>query len=93
MRRVIEGVVYNFLQRSGNEYFTNEVADNEKLKKLSNYQIIALIVSLIISQLILLLIGKWLWNSFLVPAVDNINALSSVWQLLGISLLLKLLIN
>ena len=91
MRRVIESVVYKCLQNGGsNENFTPEIL---KSKKLSNYHIIAIMISLLITQLILLVLGRWLWNTFLVPAVENVKPLDSVWQLLGISILLKLLIN
>ena len=92
MRKVIESAVFKFLQNGSRlENFTSErILTTEKLKKLSTYQLIAMFVSLIIMQLLLLLLGKWLWNSYLVPAVTSVKPIESVWQLLAISILLKL---
>jgi hypothetical protein len=53
--------------------------------------IIPTILSLITILILQLLVGKWLWNTFLVKALSIVNPLESVWQLLGISFLLCLL--
>ena len=96
MRQIIEQFVFQALVNSSKEEF-GMMGDNpltpENLKKRSTYQIIALIVSLIVSQFLLLFLGKWLWNEFLVPSVQSVNKLDSIWQIMGISVLLRLLIN
>lgn len=53
--------------------------------------IIPTILSLITILFLQLVIGKWLWNTFLVKAISIANPLESVWQLLGVSFLLCLL--
>ena len=96
MRQVIEQFVYQALVHSNKENFSagnDNPMSAENLKKLSMYQMIALIVSLIVSQLLLLVLGKWLWNEYLVPSIRTVNKLDSIWQLMGISILLRLLIN
>ena len=45
----------------------------------------------IIAILILLLVGEYLWNNVLVKVTTFIKPVSSVWQILGIMLLIKLL--
>jgi hypothetical protein len=44
-----------------------------------------------ISLLILLLIGEYLWNKVLVKLVTVVKPVTSVWQILGLSVLFKLM--
>jgi len=85
MRELIEKLVLHGLRHKEDFYGGSKV-------KLSSYHFIAFIISLIISQLLLLFVGKWLWNTYLTPIV-NVKQIESIWTLLGISVLLKLLIN
>ena len=52
-----------------------------------------LLLAITIVLLLQLFIGKWLWNSFLVPAVSAVNPLKSIWDILAISFLLRLLMG
>jgi len=56
----------------------------------SRAAIISLITVLIVFALILFL-GKWLWNNVLVTLVPAIRPAKSVWQILGIALLISLM--
>lgn len=49
-----------------------------------------LLVFIIIFVLVLLL-GKWLWNSCLTPHVTVVRPLQSIWPLLGIIVLFSIL--
>jgi cytoskeletal protein RodZ len=46
---------------------------------------------LILYLLIVLLIGKWLWNTVLVRLVSIIKPATSVWQILGFAILVQIL--
>jgi hypothetical protein len=54
---------------------------------------IPLIMAILIVFILQLLVGQWLWNSFLVPAVSVLNPLKSMWDILAISILLRLLMG
>ena len=45
----------------------------------------------IISLLILLLIGEYLWNNVLVKVVTVVKPVTSIWQILGLYLLFSLI--
>ena len=86
MRNVIENVISKILKNNITEGFTN-------VNIMNKIDIVAVIISVLLSQLLLLLLGKWLWNTYLVNSVSGINKIDSIWELFGISILIKLLIN
>ena len=93
MSKIIETFVLNSLLRCNKEHFSPNNLNSENIKKFTNFQLIAMIVSVIITQLLLLLFGKWLWNNYLIKTFNGVNPIESIWQLVAISILLKLLIN
>ena len=94
MRTIIEPMVTNLLNTFNNEPFSNKTS----IKGI-NYvggavvPTAAVLISIILSQILLLLFGKWLWNSFLVPVIPNIKPLQSIGHLFGLSILIKLLFH
>ena len=48
------------------------------------------LITLFISLLIILFIGKWLWNNVLVNLTTFAKPVKSVWQLLGLAVLISL---
>ena len=90
MSQLIEKCIYNALSYTNQEHFNVNENSAYKMNKL---QLISFILGLILCQLLLLLLGKWLWNTYLVSVIDNVRPINSIWQILGISVLLKLLIN
>ena len=46
----------------------------------------------IISLFLILLVGEYLWNNVLVKVTTGIKPVSSVWQILGIVILVKLIL-
>lgn len=56
-------------------------------------KLLPMILSIIISQVLLLLLGKFLWNKYLVNAIEVVNPIESVLQLFGISVLTKLILH
>lgn len=53
-------------------------------------KVIPMLLAVITVILIQLLIGKWLWNNYLVKTIPAIKPLESVIDLLAISILVKL---
>jgi hypothetical protein len=51
------------------------------------------ILAVITTQILLLLLGKYLWNNYLVQNVTIVKPLNSVIDLLAISFLIKLVIG
>ena len=51
------------------------------------------IVSFVVVELLVLLLGQWLWNSSLVNLVTIVRPVSSMWHLLGVSVLFRLMFN
>ena len=49
------------------------------------------LVVTIISLIIILLVGEYLWNNVLVKVTTGIKPVTSVWQILGIVILVKLI--
>ena len=98
MRRIIESAIMYGILKSNKERFAvagEEVDESSGVKKERNLAIVKLmayVISLIISYAILLWVGKWLWNNYLVP-VTNFQKVTSLKQILAISILLKLMIN
>lgn len=84
IQNLIKTVTYNFLKK------TERFSSNEK--SLTNINSAALIISAILTQLLLLIFGKWLWNSYLVNTVTIVKPIQNIWQLLAVSIIIKLLI-
>lgn len=56
--------------------------------------VVATVIGLVISVLLLLLfalVAKWLWNKTLVPSLTIAKPINSVWTMLGILVLIRLL--
>jgi hypothetical protein len=60
----------------------------KKMSMLYNLSIITLFILIII---VILLICKWLWNNVLIKLFPFINKVSSVWQIIGLMILLSFL--
>jgi len=52
-----------------------------------------LIISVVVSQIVLLLVGKFLWNKYLVKTVTVVKPITSIVQLFAVSVLLRLFIG
>ena len=54
---------------------------------------IAFFIAALIVEIFVLLFGKFLWNEVLVELTSIVKPATNIWQILGISILLKLLYN
>ena len=90
MRNIIEPFVFRVLLNSD---VIAKDENKENMDVISKYQILGLVLSAIIIQLLRLLLGKWLWNTYLVKIVSGVKPLENIGQLIIISILLKILIT
>ena len=67
-----------------NEHFVG----NQKMKNMVPFVLAVLTV-----EILLLLLGKFLWNNYLVDAVTVVNPIDSIIQLFAITILLRLLLH
>ena len=72
-----------------NENFTDK-SEEENIK--NDYNLVIGLFFIIISQILLLFFGKFLWNKYFVKAFKNVNSINTVWELLALSILFKLII-
>lgn len=85
MRKIIETLIKYSLHRPEN--FSGGAMETLG----NNTKIIVSIATVLIMQVILMFLGKWLWNNYLVKAITIVNPLESIWQIMAISVLLQLL--
>ena len=52
-----------------------------------------IILSFIIIELIVLLLGKYIWNNIVVDLISIARPVKTIWQIFGLSILIKLLTN
>lgn len=48
------------------------------------------LLTLIVMMVLILLAGKWLWNTVLVALVPAVRPAKSIWQMLGLAVLIGL---
>ena len=93
MFKIIESFVFNCLVKSTEEKFSNDSNSIDHIRHYSKLKMLAVLITLIMTQTLLLVIGKWLWNTYLINTVSGVKPINSVWQLLALSILFKLLFN
>jgi len=54
-------------------------------------EILGLFIGFIIWLLIVLFFGKYLWNNLLIKLIPGIKPITSVWQILGLTILISIL--
>jgi cytoskeletal protein RodZ len=67
-----------------NEHFSND--SNKK-----NNLMISYVLTMVIYLVLVLFLGKWIWNNVLVRLVSNVNKVKSPTDLLWLSVLFSLL--
>ena len=75
---------YSSCMNDENEHFQNKGGLRSMLP---------LLLAVVTVEILLLLVGKFLWNNYLVPAVTIVNPIDSIVNLFAITVLLRLLIN
>ena len=102
MRKIVEEIIEGFFDNSKEMFqnggydsplhkFTNNPKQNMLL--MTNKHPIAVFISFFIIELLVLLIGKYLWNNIVVDIISIARPIKNIWQILGLSILIKLLTN
>lgn len=60
-------------------------------KSMTNRVAIVSLLTLMVMFLLILFLGKWLWNTVLVALVPAVKPAKSVWQILGLAILIGLM--
>jgi len=86
----MRNLITNWLvSKFNNENFMDK---NEKENIRNDYSLVIGLFFIIISQILLLFFGKFLWNNYFVKTFKNVNSINTVWDLLALSILFKLII-
>ena len=80
------------------KFFTKALSRVENFNDTNNMDnasknIIPLLLAIVVTEILLLVIGKFLWNNYLVKAVTVVRPIDSVIELFAIAMLLRLLLN
>lgn len=78
---------------SSKENFSNDVnnSNNSNNSKLSNAQVVALVIVLILWFVLIILVGRYLWNECLCKVVSVCKPTDDLFVILGVILLLDIL--
>ena len=79
------------------KFFANALSKVEPFTEEKNANngksVIPILLAVVLTEILLLLIGKHLWNNYLVNAVTIVKPIDSVFQLFAIGILIRLLLG
>lgn len=87
------GAVSSAIDHAVTPFFVTETFDGSTAspEKETGKAALVSFLTLIVILLLLLLVGKYLWNTVLVSLMPFIKPAKSIWQILGLSILLGLI--
>jgi hypothetical protein len=87
------GAISSAIDAAVTPFFTTETFDGSSPTPDKDTGKLALVsfLTLLVVLLLLLLVGKYLWNTVLVSLMPFIKPAKSIWQILGLSILLGLI--
>ena len=86
------GVLSTAIDAAVTPYYTTETFDsNTPASKDANKIALVSFLTLIVIFFLLLVVGKTLWNTVLIALFPFVKPAKSVWQILGISILIGLI--
>ena len=99
MRRVLEDLLHSTMNNNTNTAFevfqnggvSSKAHQNQRLTEMTKKNPMLVIASFILIELVVLLLGKYLWNKVVVNIVTFAKPIRSIWHVLGLSILIKLL--
>ena len=91
MKDLVKAIIS--LNRTNRENFDDIQSISGLPKKTMEAVDIATLISAIVWLILILFIGKWLWNEVGVQYVKILAPVSSVWEILGLSILAKLIMG
>lgn len=88
--KTIQSVV-NSAVNQNKEHYTNSLGGGKSLQNLSNGEMAVTLITLVIVYLLILLLGKYLWNNVFVKIFTIAKPITSIWQLFALVILFSLL--
>jgi len=91
----MSGFISSAINNAVTPYFTTETFESQKgaaeSQSESNKAALVAFLTLLVVLFLLLFVGKFLWNDVLVVVMPFIKPVKSVWQILGLALLISLM--
>uniref|UniRef100_A0A6C0DRT8 Uncharacterized protein n=1 Tax=viral metagenome TaxID=1070528 RepID=A0A6C0DRT8_9ZZZZ len=91
----MSGFISSAINNAVTPYFTTETFESPKgaaeSKSESNKVALVSFLTLLVVLFLLLFVGKFLWNDVLIVLMPFIKPVKSVWQILGLALLISLM--
>ena len=91
MRQVVHSILNGLVNKSSETF--QSAGNMATIQELSKENPFLVFISFIIVELIILFVGKWLWNMVVIKLFKGVNEAVSIWQILGLSILIKLMTN
>lgn len=92
---MVAGPISSALNHAVTPFFTTETFESngqtpDSRKDTAKLALVSFL-TLVIVLMLLLLLGKYLWNSVLIVVMPFIKPVKSVWQIMGLALLIGLM--
>ena len=88
--QTIKSVVNSAINQN-REHYTNSLGGGNRLQNVSNGELLVSLITLVIVYLLILLLGKYLWNHVFVKIFTIAKPITSIWQLFALVVLFSLL--
>ncbi len=75
------------------EAFAGSMSTDPEVQQYSNAKMLSLFIALIIVYVIIAVVGKFLWNNVVVDLLSIARPAKSIWQILGLAILMSLLMG
>ena len=83
--------MFSLLEKFYGQLLVNN--NREHFQKSKTELMLPFFLAVLTTQLLLLILGKFLWNNYLVSKIAGVKKLDSILELFAISLLLRLVIG
>lgn len=90
MRKLINNLLESVLTNRNEGFISTYSGGNITSGKRNGWIVI---LSFIIVEILILIFGKFLWNTIAVKVIPGLKPVLNIWEILGLSILIKLLTN
>jgi len=95
LQKVLEGFISKSVFNYNSEQFRGQQTPEEMYvaqEQMTNASALSFLIATVAVYILLMLIGKWLWNNVVVQMVTVAKPIDSVFYLIGFAILVKLVI-
>ena len=83
--------VVNSAVNHNKEHYTNSLGGGKMLNDYTGGELLVTLITLVIVYLLILVLGKYLWNNVFVKTFTFAKPINSIWQLFALVVLFSLL--